>query len=155
MIDWKMRPYLLEVNHSPSFTCDSPLDQIVKTSVLRQTMELVSFGKDEYKILKRCGTRIDPPTRDRLCRLREAYETEHCQGCGFDQICPPISSDPEHDASLLSRYQLYTAVAAQLYSDQSLRGSRRTTNGCGGACGTMLEQLREHMKLSPNQSLQV
>ena len=27
MIDWKLRPYLIEVNHSPSFSCDSPLDE--------------------------------------------------------------------------------------------------------------------------------
>ena len=58
----------MEVNHSPSFTCDSPLDSLVKASVLKGTMEMVSFGRDELKILKRCGTRLDPPTRERLCR---------------------------------------------------------------------------------------
>ncbi len=26
MLDHQCKPYLLEVNHSPSFTCDSPLD---------------------------------------------------------------------------------------------------------------------------------
>ena len=42
MMDHNMRPFLLEVNHSPSFTCDSPLDLSVKSSVLRATMEMVS-----------------------------------------------------------------------------------------------------------------
>ena len=27
MIDHKLRPFLIEVNHSPSFTCDSPLER--------------------------------------------------------------------------------------------------------------------------------
>ena len=39
MFDHKMRPFLLEVNHSPSFTCDSPLDASVKSAVLRGTCE--------------------------------------------------------------------------------------------------------------------
>ena len=27
ILDQRLRPWLLEVNHSPSFTCDSPLDR--------------------------------------------------------------------------------------------------------------------------------
>jgi flagellar basal-body rod protein FlgF len=30
MLDEKLRPWLIEVNHSPSFTCDSPLDLAIK-----------------------------------------------------------------------------------------------------------------------------
>ena len=30
ILDHKLRPWLLEVNHSPSFTCDSPLDKDVR-----------------------------------------------------------------------------------------------------------------------------
>ena len=41
MIDHKLRPSLLEINHTPSFRCDSPLDEAVKMAVLRGTMEMV------------------------------------------------------------------------------------------------------------------
>jgi len=42
MFDHQLRPFLIEVNHSPSFTCDSPLDTTVKSAVLKATMEMVS-----------------------------------------------------------------------------------------------------------------
>jgi tubulin polyglutamylase TTLL6/13 len=30
ILDHKLKPYLLEVNHSPSFTTDTPLDSAIK-----------------------------------------------------------------------------------------------------------------------------
>lgn len=30
ILDSKLKPYLLEVNHSPSFTTDTPLDATIK-----------------------------------------------------------------------------------------------------------------------------
>eukprot|EP00746_Dinoflagellata_sp_MGD_P080768 gnl/MRDRNA2_/MRDRNA2_32203_c0_seq1.p1 gnl/MRDRNA2_/MRDRNA2_32203_c0~~gnl/MRDRNA2_/MRDRNA2_32203_c0_seq1.p1 ORF type:complete len:637 (+),score=110.75 gnl/MRDRNA2_/MRDRNA2_32203_c0_seq1:141-2051(+) len=40
MLDSKRRPYLIEVNHLPSFTCDSPLDEDIKSRVVEQTLDL-------------------------------------------------------------------------------------------------------------------
>lgn len=40
MLDAKRKPYILEVNHLPSFTCDSPLDDDIKSRVLEQTMDI-------------------------------------------------------------------------------------------------------------------
>ena len=34
MLDHKCKPYLLEVNHSPSFSTDSPLDETVKGTLI-------------------------------------------------------------------------------------------------------------------------
>jgi tubulin polyglutamylase TTLL6/13 len=38
MLDYKCKPYLLEVNHSPSFSTDSPLDEKVKGDLIRDTI---------------------------------------------------------------------------------------------------------------------
>jgi tubulin polyglutamylase TTLL6/13 len=38
MLDNKCKPYLLEVNHSPSLTADSPLDEQVKGGLIRDTI---------------------------------------------------------------------------------------------------------------------
>ena len=35
MMDQKMQPYLIEVNHSPSFTCDTPFDLKIKSTLVR------------------------------------------------------------------------------------------------------------------------
>eukprot|EP00983_Pelagomonas_calceolata_P128422 1161510-Pelagomonas_calceolata.AAC.10 len=41
MLDDELRPWLLEVNHSPSFCIDSPLDQAIKEQLILDTIELV------------------------------------------------------------------------------------------------------------------
>lgn len=134
---------LSQVNHSPSFACDSPLDSAVKSHVLSSTMELVSFSREEHKLLKKSGARLEPGVRDRLAAMRNTYETRNCERCGFQQICPPLSSKPERAEELLRQYQYYLGVASLLYSDQSLRGSRRSTNSMSCACRTAVTQLKE------------
>ncbi len=52
IIDHKLRPYLLEVNQSPSFSTDSPLDYKIKKIVLGDAFGLlnVSYEKREQFI---------------------------------------------------------------------------------------------------------
>ena len=45
MLDHKCKPYLLEVNHSPSFSTDSPLDEKVKGELIRDTIRLLGLSK--------------------------------------------------------------------------------------------------------------
>jgi len=40
MLDAKRKPYLIEVNHLPSFTCDSSLDEDIKRRLIDQTMDI-------------------------------------------------------------------------------------------------------------------
>lgn len=44
MIDAKLRPWLLEVNHSPSFNIDSDLDKDVKATVITDTVKLLHLS---------------------------------------------------------------------------------------------------------------
>ena len=45
MLDSNCKPYLLEVNHSPSFATDSPLDEKVKGELIRDTIRLLGISK--------------------------------------------------------------------------------------------------------------
>lgn len=38
IIDRNLKPYLLEVNHAPSFNTDTPLDYLVKKQLLIDTL---------------------------------------------------------------------------------------------------------------------
>lgn len=52
MIDDKLNPYLLEVNHAPSFATDSPLDEKIKGQVIYDTLNLLGLSskrKRNYK----------------------------------------------------------------------------------------------------------
>ncbi len=46
LIDKNFKPWLLEVNQSPSFATDSPLDYEVKKSVLKDTFNLLNISME-------------------------------------------------------------------------------------------------------------
>ena len=41
MVDRNYRPWLVEVNHSPSFSIDTPLDASIKTALIMNTLKMV------------------------------------------------------------------------------------------------------------------
>ena len=44
LIDNKGEPWLLEVNHAPSFNCDTALDARVKKNLLRDTFRILNLS---------------------------------------------------------------------------------------------------------------
>jgi tubulin polyglutamylase TTLL6/13 len=49
MLDKNLKPYVLEINHSPSFSTDSPLDRAVKKAVIHDTLVLMNVTARERK----------------------------------------------------------------------------------------------------------
>ena len=41
LLDKKLKPWLLEVNHAPSFNDDTEVDKIVKTALITDTLRLL------------------------------------------------------------------------------------------------------------------
>jgi tubulin polyglutamylase TTLL6/13 len=51
-IDEKLKPWILEVNHTPSFTTDSPLDFKIKKNLIHDSIKLLNLSywkKMKYK----------------------------------------------------------------------------------------------------------
>ena len=44
MVDDNLEPYLIEVNHAPSFSTDTPLDKQVKHDLLTDTFKLLNLS---------------------------------------------------------------------------------------------------------------
>ncbi|KAM5309172.1 tubulin polyglutamylase TTLL6 isoform 1-T2 [Glossophaga mutica] len=107
LLDRKLKPWLLEVNHSPSFSTDSCVDKEVKDSLLYDTLVLINLGScDKKKVLEeeRQRGRFLQQCRSRESRIEEVkgfqalrlamtekYEKEH-RG-GFRLIYPSLSSE--------------------------------------------------------------
>lgn len=54
ILDSKLNPYVLEVNHTPSFTTDSPLDFKVKEIVISEALEIMNIaGRNKRAYLKK------------------------------------------------------------------------------------------------------
>ncbi|KAL2791044.1 tubulin polyglutamylase TTLL13P, partial [Daubentonia madagascariensis] len=88
LLDHKLKPWLLEVNHSPSFTTDSRLDREVKDALLCDAMTLINLrGCDKRKVIEEDKRRV----KERLFQChqqpREARreQTESSHAAMLDQ----------------------------------------------------------------------
>ena len=50
LIDSKLKPWLLEINYTPSFRTDTPLDQKIKMGVIHDTLMLINVSCKDKKI---------------------------------------------------------------------------------------------------------
>ena len=57
MLDYKLQPYLIEVNHLPSFGTDAPLDKAIKSKVIEQAMSVVRAKPDDRRAYERSQRR--------------------------------------------------------------------------------------------------
>lgn len=56
LIDSSLKPYLLEVNHTPSFTTDTPLDSFIKKNLIKDAITLMNISvktKNEIILIKK------------------------------------------------------------------------------------------------------
>lgn len=44
MIDSNHKVYLIEINHTPSFSADTPLDELIKSNLIRDTLNLMDIN---------------------------------------------------------------------------------------------------------------
>jgi tubulin polyglutamylase TTLL6/13 len=54
-LDSSLKPWVIEVNHSPSFSTDTPLDFKIKKNLITDTIKLLNLSwqkKQNYKKLK-------------------------------------------------------------------------------------------------------
>jgi tubulin polyglutamylase TTLL6/13 len=103
MLDHKCKPYLLEVNHNPSLTADSPLDEKIKGELVRDTINLLGLTKRrrqmynrnlkaflDSRILGKKFVRLDPELKEAYRKefdeVRDEYENEHLGR--FEKIYP-------------------------------------------------------------------
>lgn len=52
MLDQNFKPYLLEINHAPSFQADSPLDEKIKGQVIYDTLNLLGLSQKRKRAYK-------------------------------------------------------------------------------------------------------
>ncbi|KAI5077890.1 hypothetical protein GOP47_0007714 [Adiantum capillus-veneris] len=129
LLDEKCRPWLLEVNHSPSFAIDTPLDFKVKESLLSDTLRLLNVdpsGVSRYKLQDKKGSKMRlygrRSIKDELenfspqsshneghCRATEYDEFEHKNLGNFDRIYPP------DDMNLQALYDVFLAGSEELF----------------------------------------
>ena len=53
MLDDKAEPYILEINHTPSFSTDTPLDQFIKFNYIKDALTIMNVNeKNRNEIIR-------------------------------------------------------------------------------------------------------
>jgi len=107
MIDSALKPWLIEVNHLPSFATDSPLDRQIKRSVLEQTLRVVRAKPSDKRKYEECHR------RETSQRLYGAAAGSKAQGGGPQQHRPVVSPIQLDQASLEAVRRRIEAVYAK------------------------------------------
>lgn len=129
ILDHKLRPILLEVNHSPSFTTDTPLDRNIKHQIITDSINLLEIKKSNrakyYNIVKsQIHHRATMPyaefshhrklMREKAAQDRDTWEA--AQKGGFTKIYP---------AENAGKYDIYLEGAKSIWSQMNGRNSTR------------------------------
>ncbi|KAA8581229.1 hypothetical protein FQN60_002810 [Etheostoma spectabile] len=87
LLDHRLRPWVLEVNHSPSFTTDSQLDREVKDALLYDTLVLINLGAcDRRKITKEERRRVKDRLQQISTKEARSEELRQCQAATMEQM---------------------------------------------------------------------
>lgn len=109
MFDNKLKPFLLEVNHSPSFSTDSPLDEKVKSALITDAIRLLGLTKKrkamykknqqahlDHRIMNGKFLRLPPQLKEQYRQqyeeMRDRYETANS---GSFELIYPLKDKPE------------------------------------------------------------
>ncbi|CAO1410125.1 unnamed protein product [Diamesa serratosioi] len=99
MIDSKMKPFILEVNHSPSFHTSEQVDKEVKEALIRDTFLLLNLSQDiRKKVLDEDRRRI----RDRLLqRIKDTKDANNNNNNATEDVSadqqPEVYLDKQHN----------------------------------------------------------
>ena len=110
LLDHKLTPWLLEVNHAPSFGTDSELDRRVKLQVLEDSFKLLQISRRQRRWFK-VNAKEDQSVKERaevrfrkaveLAKARDALETRFG---GFRKLYPSPAAEvkyrPFHDKAI-------------------------------------------------------
>ena len=126
MIDRKFRPWLIEVNQSPSFATDSPLDYKTKKAVLTDTFRMLNCSVSkrkkllkqqkaqmESRILTGKQAKMDPEEKAKLkeIKLKERFEYEEARKGQWELICP----GPDEERNLC--YENFIRRAQEIWDE--------------------------------------
>ncbi len=49
MLDAKLKPWMIEVNHTPSFNSDTSVDEKIKADLLKDTFDIIQLSVEQRK----------------------------------------------------------------------------------------------------------
>ncbi|XP_074736709.1 tubulin polyglutamylase TTLL13-like [Strix uralensis] len=112
LLDRKLKPWLLEVNHSPSFTTDSHLDREVKDALLCDTINLINVHAcNKRKVLEEDKQRA----KERLLRAHQTLRASRREELESNQAAWLSQAEKYENAHLGGYRRIYPACGMEKY----------------------------------------
>jgi len=169
MLDSKLKPWLIECNHSPSFGIDTPLDLNIKEALITDTLQLASIDvraikkqkKEDKKAaesrlygrskgasnLRRAMTPDEVKEfRASVIEKREKWEADALHGSQYSVIYP------SPDKEMQKRYEHLLELSAQLFERSAPSRTNATINAVASKKKTEMEEAEavEKKKVLPS-----
>ena len=119
LIDQSGKPWLVEVNHSPSLSCDTPIDNSLKTKLLADTMRLASFSAAEEELLSIIKNH-HPPSR----AMSGSSGSQVSAALGATSALSTPESRPSAGSLESAHYRALTSAGSSESVDYSGSGGR-------------------------------
>ena len=146
ILDHKLKPWLLEVNHSPSFSTDSALDVEIKQRVILEAIKLMNISTKAQKMLEAqcksiCELRATSArtwkdgTEERKMAKKAAGEQrdkhEKKQKVGYIKIFPGENDAYYHKftSSAAKNWHVFTGSKSRKKEQRPLSAKRKETVG--------------------------
>ena len=110
ILDHRFRPYLLEVNHSPSFTADTPLDKKIKRQVISEALTLMHI---DAKYKRKYLAQQKAEAQERALRGRSAKQSKEAKEESFRKA--QIHRDKWENSHLGGFTKVYPREDAEQY----------------------------------------
>ncbi|TMW60744.1 hypothetical protein Poli38472_000786 [Pythium oligandrum] len=113
LVDEHLKPWLLEVNHLPSFGCDSPLDWNIKERLISQTFDIVKISaeeKEKYEVEMAKSTQVRLYGATASSSISENNNLES-QGDSEQENTASKSEEPEEDDSRPSKSSQFQSLS--------------------------------------------
>ncbi|EAX95729.1 Tubulin-tyrosine ligase family protein [Trichomonas vaginalis G3] len=129
LIDKKNKPWLLEVNHSPSLQCDSPFDKTLKDNVISGAMKIMDLNPNFKKIVIeqeriRTQNRITGKGKDENKSLYdEQKEYEISKTTGWMQLYPCL--DDAEQQKLYEEVLKVEGSISPIGTDETVASNKR------------------------------
>ncbi|XP_010083998.1 PREDICTED: tubulin polyglutamylase TTLL6, partial [Pterocles gutturalis] len=112
LLDRTLKPWLLEVNHSPSFTTDSRLDREVKDALLCDTINLINVHAcNKRKVLEEDKQRA----KERLLQSPQTLRASRRKELESSQAAWRLQAEQYEDSHLGGYRRIYPACGTDKY----------------------------------------
>ncbi|XP_072424074.1 tubulin polyglutamylase TTLL5 isoform X3 [Chiloscyllium punctatum] len=137
LIDSNLKPWLLEVNLSPSLACDAPLDLKIKASLLSDMFTLVGFVcqnpivRQGRPVKSSCDLGARPKSHRALIKVVRRTMEENERKGGFIRIFPTANTWEHYGQFLEHKTTLNYVLATRLFAGRKkkLATSLKLRNG--------------------------